>query len=109
MPRYMIEETFTGQTMTALLHNPEDRAEAIRPMYEAVGGRLEHYYFSLTENRLFKIVNIPDQADLAAIQIANFTGASLTSYRITPIVTASEVIDVVKKAASVDYRAPRKE
>ena len=100
MPRYMIEETFTGQAMAALLQNPEDRTEAVRPMYEAVGGRLEQYYVSLTENRLFLIVNVPDQANLAAVMMANFAGGPLTSYRITPIVTASEVVDVVKRAAS---------
>lgn len=106
MPRYMVEETGTHQAVAALLQNPEDRAEAIRPIFEAVGGSLEQFYFSFAENIAFLIVDVPDQASLGAIMWAIFAGGGLASIRVTPIMTASEAVDVFKRAASVAYRPP---
>ena len=106
MPRYMIQETYTPQPLAALLQNPQDRTEAVRPIFEAVGGSLEQYYVSLAENTVFLIADIPDQASLGAIMWAIFAGGALVSIRATPIITASEAVDVFKRAASVAYRPP---
>ena len=106
MPRYMIQETPTPQVAAALLQNPQDRTEPVRRIFEAVGGSLERYYVSFAEMTVFLIVDIPDQASLDAIMMAIFAGGPWTSFRATPIVTASEAVDIFKKAASVAYRPP---
>ena len=106
MPRYMIQGTTTPLADAGLLQNPEDRTEVIRPIFEAVGGRLEQFYISETENTVFWIADVPDQASLAAIMWAVFAGGGVTSYRATPIITASEAVDLFKRAASVAYRPP---
>jgi len=46
MTRYLIEETVTSQAVAALMKNPHDRTEAVRPVFESVGGKLEHYYIA---------------------------------------------------------------
>jgi uncharacterized protein with GYD domain len=106
MTRYLIEETGTPQGVSGLLQTPEDRTEAIRPIFEAVGGSLEQFYFSLAENTAFLIVDAPDQASLDAVMLAIFAGGALASYRVTPIISASEAVDLFKRAASVAYRPP---
>jgi len=105
MPRYMIQETPTPQVVAALLQNPEDRTEEMRSIFEAAGGSLEGYYLSL-ENTVYLIADIPDQASLSAIMLAIFARGLLASIRATPIITASEAVDVFKRAASVAYRSP---
>ena len=49
MSRYMIQATTTPQAAAGVLQEPEDRTEAIRPIFEAVGGSLERYYVSFAE------------------------------------------------------------
>jgi len=102
----MIQETTTPQAAAGVLQNPEDRTEVIRPIFEAVGGNLEQFYVSEAENTVFLIADVPDQASLAAIMWAVSAGGGISSFRATPIVTASEAVDLFKKAASVAYRPP---
>ena len=40
MTRYLIEETVTSQASAAVIKNPHDRTEAVRPILESVGGKL---------------------------------------------------------------------
>jgi uncharacterized protein with GYD domain len=108
VPKYLIQATTTPQAAAAVLQNPEDRTEAIRPIFESVGGSLEQYYMSLSENTIFLIANVPDQVTLRALTAAFFAGGPWVSYQTTPIIAASEAADLFKKAASVAYRPPGK-
>ena len=106
MPRYMIQETAAPQAVAALMKNPEDRTGPVRSLLQAVGGRLEQYYFSLEEPTVFLIVDMPDQASVYALAMAIFAPGHLSSIRTTPLATASEAADLMKRAASVPYQAP---
>ena len=108
MARYMIQATTTSQAAAAVLQNPEDRTEAVRPVFEAFGASLEHYYVSLAENMIFVIADIPDEATLGAITMGFFARAPWESFRAMPILTASESVEVFKRAASMAYRPPGK-
>ena len=109
VPKYMIQATTTPQAAAAVMQNPEDRTEAIRPIFESAGGNLEQYYISLSENTIFLIANVPDQVTLRALTAAFFSRGPWVSYQTTPIITASEAVEVFKKAAAVAYRPPGKE
>jgi len=106
MTRYLIEETISSQAAAALMKNPHDRTEAIRPIFESVGGKLEHYYIAYSENTVYLLAEIPDQESLAAIIWAFQGGGGPTSLKATPLMTATEAVDMVKKAGSLDYRSP---
>ena len=106
MTRYLIEETYTSQAAAALIQNPHDRTEAIRPIFEAVGGRLEHYYIAYSENTVYLLAEIPDQESLAAILVAFQAGGGPSSIKATPLMTATEAVGVFKEAGSLGYRPP---
>ena len=106
MTRYLIEEIISPQAAAALIKNPHDRTEAIRPIFESVGGKLEHYYVAYTENTVYLLAEIPDQESLAAILAAFLAGGGPTSVKATPLYTATEAVDVFKKAGSLGYRPP---
>ena len=108
MPRYMIQANPTPQNVAALLQNPEDRTEAVRRVLEAAGCKLEQYYNSFAEGTTFVVADIPDEASLDALMAAFYAGGGVTSIRATPIMTASESVEVYKRAASVAYRPPGK-
>ena len=47
MSRYLIQVSFSPEYWSGIVTNPQNRAEAIRPMVEAVGGRLEELYYAV--------------------------------------------------------------
>jgi len=106
MTRYLIEETVTSQGIAALIKNPHDRTEVIRPIFESVGGKLEHYYVAYNENTVYILAEIPDQESLAAIIWAFQAGGGPISLKATPLMTATEAVDMAKKAGSLGYRPP---
>jgi len=106
MARYLIQETVTSQATAAVIKDPHDRAEAIRPIFESVGGKLEHYYVAYNENTVYLIAEIPDQESLATLIWAFQGGGGPTSIKATPIMTFAEAVDVLKKAGTLGYRPP---
>jgi len=89
-----------------LISNPQDRAKALRPIMESMGGNLERYYYDGSENSIYTISEMPDVESLAALMSAVFAGAGLISYKVTPILTAPEMVEAFKKAGSVAYQPP---
>jgi len=106
MTRYLIEETISSQAAAAVMKNLEDRTEVIRPIFESVGGKLEHYYVAYNENTVYLLAEIPDQESLAAILWAFQAGGGPISLKATPLMTAMEAVDVLKKAGGLGYRPP---
>ena len=107
MTRYLIEETYTSQAASAIIKNPEDRTEAIRPVIESVGGTLEQYYIAFSENKVYLLVEIPKQENLSAVMTAIQAGGGITSWKATALMTATEAVAVFKKAGSLGYKPPR--
>ena len=106
MTRYLIEETPMPQAAAALIKNPQDRTEAMRTIFESVGGRLEHYYIAFSEGTVYLLAEIPDQESLATIMMAIYASGVAMSLKATALMTATEAVDVFKKAGSLGYRPP---
>jgi len=106
MTKYLIQETVTSQAVAALMQNPHDRTEAIRPVFESVGGKLENFYIALNENTAYIIADITDQDSLAAILWTFQAGGGPISIKATPLMTAKEAVDMLKKAESLGYHGP---
>ena len=106
MTRYLIEHIPVPQAAAAVIKNPQDRTEAIRTIFESVGGRLEHYYIAYTENTIYLLGEIPDQESLAAIMTAIWASGVSMSLKAKALMTATEAVDVYKKAGTVGYRPP---
>ena len=107
MTKYLIQETVTSQAVAATMKNPEDRTEAIRPIFESVGGKLEHYYVAYSENTVYLLAEIPDQESLATIIWAFQAGGGPMSIKATALMTMTEAVDVLKKAGTLGYRPPK--
>ena len=107
MPRYLIQFNHTSEASAAVLKNPSNRAEVVGPIFEALGGKLEHYYFELGGTTGYLVAIVPDQESIGVINAALFSGGALTSIKTTAIITTEEAVDIYKKAASIVYRPPK--
>jgi uncharacterized protein with GYD domain len=106
MTLYLIEETASSEAIAALMKDPQDRTEHIRSLFEAVGGKLLHFFIAYNENTAYLLAEIPDQESLAEVVWAFQAGGGPTAIRATPLMTFTEAVDVWKKAGSLDYSPP---
>jgi uncharacterized protein with GYD domain len=108
MARYLLEVGIKPEAYVPMMQNPQDRGEAVRPVFEAFGGSVEEYYFAMGENTVYLICELPDLANLGAITMAVLAGGAIKSCKATGILTSQETIDVMKKAGDAVYKPPSK-
>jgi uncharacterized protein with GYD domain len=108
MAHFLIQAAYTPEAVTALAKSPQDRVEVVRTVVERLGGRLEAGGIALGDRDLefVAICNFPDQKTAAAFVIAVSAAGSLRSTRATPLITGSEAVDALHKAADAGYRPP---
>ena len=108
MSRYLLQVCIKPEAYAPMMQNPQDRGEAVRPVFEAVGGSLEEYYFAVGENTVYVLCEVRDPVNMESITMAVLAGGAITSIKATVILTAQETIDVMKKAGDLLYRPPSK-
>lgn len=104
MPRFLHQVGYTSEAMARLIANPQDRFEAVRGPIEKLGGKIEHGYFSFGEHDAVLITEMPDNVSAAAIALAFAAGGTLRSCVTTPLLTMSEALDAMRKAADCGYQ-----
>ena len=108
MAKYLIEETVGTPGFQGMLQKPEDRSEALKPIFEAAGCKLEQFYVSLIENKTYLMVESPDLDSVYTVGATFLASGAAASIKYIPLKTISEAVDLFKKAGSLGYRAPGK-
>lgn len=106
MAYYMVQAAYTSEAIAAMVKKPEDRAAAIRPVVEQLGGKLEGLWFCFGEYDVVGITQLPDNVNAAAFAFAVSQSGKLRSVKTTPLMTAGEAVKAMKKAAGAGYRPP---
>lgn len=109
MARFLLEGTASAQTMAALLKNPHDRGEALRPLFAKMGGKLEVFYYVVGRPKYYAICELPDPVDpatLVALGVAPMAQGATADFSISQILTSAEMVQGFKKATELGYRAP---
>ena len=106
MAYYMIQTAFTAEAWGAMLKNPQNRAEQVRPMIEKLGGKLEGYWSCFGDYDTVLIVQAPDNIGAAALALAAAGGGALRSAKTTPLMTMDETIEALKRAGKAGYKTP---
>lgn len=105
MPHYLTEVAYTSEAWSALVKNPVNRIDQIRPAIERLGGRIINGYMAFGEYDVVLITELPTNTDAAAIAIAAAAGGSVRAIKTTALLNAEEAIEALKKAAGTGYRA----
>jgi uncharacterized protein with GYD domain len=106
MAHYLIRASYTPETWAALVKNPSNRREVVRGLVEGMGGKLEAMYFSFGDEDIVVLVEMPDNVGAAAAALAVTASGAFRSYSTTPLMTAEEAMDAMRKAGAVGYRPP---
>ena len=107
MPFYLVQASYSSQATAAMIKNPQDRAAAIKPMIERMGGKLHGLWLAFGEYDAVAIAEVPDNVSALALSMAIGASGAIGSYRTTPLITTAEAMEAMKKAGAVGYQPPK--
>jgi uncharacterized protein with GYD domain len=104
MPKYLLQASYTAEGVKGLLkEGGSKRREAVEQLTQALGGRVEAFYFAFGDDDVYVISDVPDNATITAVALTvNASGA--VRVKTTVLLTAEEVDQATKMTAP--YRAP---
>lgn len=106
MAFYLTQFSYTPETWTRLMENPEDRREAARKYIESVGGKLHGFWYAFGTHDGYNLWEAPDNVSMAAVAIAISGGSALSKLETTALLTVEETLDALHRAQKVGYRSP---
>ena len=106
MPLYLTSFSYTPETWSRLIGNPEDRGKAAQSYIESVGGKLHGFWYAFGTRDGYALLEAPDNMSMAAVALAISGGGALSSFETTVLMTVDETLDALRKAGQVQYRAP---
>lgn len=104
MSKYLIEASYTADGVKGLLkEGGSGRRAAVEQLITGAGGTVESCYFVFGEDDLIAVVDLPDNATMAAVSLSvSAAGGATTSVRV--LLTPEEVDAAAKK--TIQYRPP---
>ena len=108
MAKYAIHGSYTKESWTAMVGNPEDRSIQARRLVENVGGKLESFYWCFGEDDFLVIAELPNDEAAGAISLAVSSSGTGQNVRTTKLITVEESIAMLMKAkqATAGYAKP---
>lgn len=104
MAKYLWEATYTSDGIQGLWREGgTGRLRAVEEVIEALGGRIEAFYYAFGNNDTYTIFELPDNVSAAAASLAVISAGAVRT-RTTVLLSPEEVDEAVEK--SVEYRPP---
>jgi uncharacterized protein with GYD domain len=104
MSHYLIQVAYNSQGVAALVNDPQDRVEKVRPAIEGLGGRIESAYYAFGKYDIVLTVEMPDNVKAAAMALAVGAGGTVSSYMTTVLLTPEEAVQAMSEAQQSVYR-----
>src|SRR5579862_6401552 len=109
MPLFLTQVSYTEHAWQALVSNPQNRLDALQPVFQKLGGRIVNAWFAFGDYDFILVSELPDNVSAAALAIAASAGGACKSIKTTPLMEAAQGVEALRKAAASGYRAPSSE
>ena len=106
MARYMLQASYTAEGIAALVNNPHNRAEAVRPLLEGAGGKLISFDYAFGDYDVVAMIEAPDNVSAAALVMAVIAGGAVKEIKTTVLIPPEEAVAAMRLAASTAYAPP---
>jgi uncharacterized protein with GYD domain len=108
MPHYMLQGRYAPASIKAMIANPQDREAAARTVADAVGAKLQCFYFAFGQDDFVAIFEAADDTVAAALSMTVGATGGFSGGSITKLLTAKEAMAAMSaaKAAGGKYKAP---
>lgn len=104
MAKYLIEASYTPEGLKGLLkEGGSGRRAAVEQLVRSAGGSVEAFYFVFGEDDVIVVVDLPDNASMAALSLTVSAAGGATS-TVRVLLTPEEIDSAVRK--EMNYRPP---
>ena len=101
MATFIITGNYTGKAIQGMIANPSDRAAAVKPLVEAVGGKLVSYYVTTGETDFLMICEAADGTDIMpALMVAGASG-TVSNMKTVRAYSSADFMAAQEKASSL--------
>ena len=107
MPLYLYQASYTAESLAAQIRSPQDRIEAVRPAFEAIGGKILAGGYPFGDADVLVIYEAPDDTAAASLALAVASAGATRSGKTTKLLSGPEWIAALQKAQSSQYRPAR--
>ncbi len=108
MAYYMCQVRYTRDSIKTLIAKPHNRTGVVRAAVEKLGGKLLGFWYAFGEYDAVLLLEMPDNSTAAALPLAAAAGGAISTAHTTVLLTPTEAIAALKKAAKSGYRPPGK-
>jgi uncharacterized protein with GYD domain len=105
MSSYLLQVSYTTQSVASLLKNPQNRTEVVRKSVKKLGGKLQGLWMAFGDYDVVAIVDMPDNVSAAAMALAVAGSGTASSVKTTPLLSMEEGVAALKKAGNSGYKA----
>ena len=104
MPKYLVQGSYTDQGLKGLQkEGGSKRRVMVEKLAEAMGGKLEVFYYAFGSDDFVIILDLPGNIEMAATAIVAQASGMVKS-RVTVLMAPEEVDQAVQR--KVDFRPP---
>jgi uncharacterized protein with GYD domain len=107
MASYLLQVSYTAEALAAMIKKPQNRGEAVRKSIEKLGGSIHGFWLSFGDHDVVAIIEMPDNVSAAAFALAAAGGGACKSVKTTPLLSAEDGVEAMKKAATSGYKPAR--
>jgi len=104
MSSYLFQASYSSSAWSAMVKDPQNRAEAVRKAVEKLGGKIGNFWFTFGDYDIIGILEMPDNVSAAAFSIAVAAGGACTNIKTTPLLSLEEGMSSMKKAGKSGYK-----
>jgi len=103
----MYEAAYSAESIASMIKAPQDRLEAVRPAFEAIGARILAGGYPFGDYDIVVIYEAPDDTAAASLALAVAGTGAARSAKTTKLLSGPEWIASLQKAQSSAYRPAR--
>ena len=104
MAKFLWKASYTSDGVKGVLkEGGTGRRAAVEKVVEALGGKVESFYFALGEEDVYVIAELPDTVTATAVSLT-VNASGVVALQTVELLTPEQVDEASKK--SVDYRPP---
>jgi uncharacterized protein with GYD domain len=107
MALYMYRATYNSETLSALIRQPNDRIEAVRPTLETIGVKIVAGGYPFGNYDVLVVYEAPDDTTAASVAIAIGAGGAVKAAETTRLLSGQEWVESLQKAQDFDYQPQR--
>ena len=107
MAQYMFQLDYTSDAWKALVQNPQNRLDAVRPLIESLGGTVLNAWYTFGDYDVVVMFDLPDNVSAAAFAAIVSAGGAAHRTKTTALMSVEDAIAAAEKARGASsYRPP---